>query len=258
MASRYWVGGTGNWDAATTTNWSTSSGGGGGASVPTSSDDVIFDTLSNATAYTVTVTATANCANISFTNPLSGALTFAGSSALNVFGNFTILSTITRTYTGAITFSAVATGKTITFNGITMASTTTFNGVGGGWTLQDNWNNGTSIIGITNGAIDTNGKTVTCGTFQTSTGVKSITLGASTINAQSWQINSADGLTMSAASSTINMTAANATFRGYLNRVWFANFSYGNGLNLQGGWINVGITGKKTPFVKPNFYRNSW
>lgn len=43
MAARFWVGGTGTWDNATTTHWSTSTGGSGGASVPGSSDDVTFD-----------------------------------------------------------------------------------------------------------------------------------------------------------------------------------------------------------------------
>ena len=41
--ARYWVGGTGTWDASDTTHWSTTSGGAGGASAPTSSDDVIFN-----------------------------------------------------------------------------------------------------------------------------------------------------------------------------------------------------------------------
>lgn len=39
--TRYWIGGTGNWND--TANWSYSSGGGGGVAVPTSSDDVYFD-----------------------------------------------------------------------------------------------------------------------------------------------------------------------------------------------------------------------
>lgn len=58
MANRYWVGGTGTWDATSTTNWSDVSGGVGGASAPTSVDDVYFDSLSNATAYTATVDST--------------------------------------------------------------------------------------------------------------------------------------------------------------------------------------------------------
>jgi len=41
VASRYWVGGTGNW--SNTAHWSTSSGGSSGASAPGSTDDVFFD-----------------------------------------------------------------------------------------------------------------------------------------------------------------------------------------------------------------------
>lgn len=43
MASRFWVGGTGTWDAANTANWSTTTGGAGGASVPGSGDFAILD-----------------------------------------------------------------------------------------------------------------------------------------------------------------------------------------------------------------------
>lgn len=46
MASRFWVGGTGAWDNATTTHWSATSGGAGGASVPGSGDTVTFDASS--------------------------------------------------------------------------------------------------------------------------------------------------------------------------------------------------------------------
>ena len=60
MADRYWVGGTGSWTATSTTNWSATSGGAGGASAPTYADNVIFDTLSSATAYTVTFSAGAS------------------------------------------------------------------------------------------------------------------------------------------------------------------------------------------------------
>lgn len=43
MASRFWVGGTGTWDAADTTHWAATSGGAGGQSVPGSADTVTFD-----------------------------------------------------------------------------------------------------------------------------------------------------------------------------------------------------------------------
>jgi hypothetical protein len=110
-ADRYWVGGTGNWDGSTTTHWSTASGGGGGASVPTSADNVYFNSASNATAYSVTVTATANCRNLSVANPASGALTFAGSSALSIYGTTSFSAGITNNYTGAITMRASTASK---------------------------------------------------------------------------------------------------------------------------------------------------
>jgi hypothetical protein len=204
MATRYWVGGTGNWDASDTTHWSAASGGGGGASVPTSTDDVVFDTASNANAYTCTVTATANCQSITFANPASGALTLAGSSVLNIYGSFTISSTITRTFTGQINFFATTTGKTLTFNSITFASTVRFEGTGGGWTLQDAWNNGTSSISLIEGSLDTNDKTVTCGTFSISDNTtRAIDLGSSTINCRSWNAATTTLLTFTVGTSTI-------------------------------------------------------
>jgi hypothetical protein len=49
MASRYWVGGSGTWDASDQTHWAAASGGAGGQTVPTSADDVVFDANSGGT-----------------------------------------------------------------------------------------------------------------------------------------------------------------------------------------------------------------
>lgn len=46
MASRFWVGGTGTWDASDTTHWAATSGGAGGQSVPGSGDTVTLDASS--------------------------------------------------------------------------------------------------------------------------------------------------------------------------------------------------------------------
>jgi hypothetical protein len=218
MANRYWVGGTGNWDAADTTHWSATSGGAGGASVPTSSDTVTFDTASNATAYTVTITAAANCSDITIGNPASGALTLAGSFTLNVAGNFNIAN-ITRTYTGTLNFTATTTGKTLTFNGETMASITVFSGVGGGWTIQDAWNNGTANISLTNGTLDTNGQTITCGNFSSSgSATRSLSLGASAVtcsgSSTAWSLGTGAGITFSCGTSTITLTSSGGDFAG--------------------------------------------
>jgi hypothetical protein len=58
MASRFWVGGSGDWDAATTTHWAATSGGAGGQSVPGSSDTVTFDASSGGGTVTRSVDVT--------------------------------------------------------------------------------------------------------------------------------------------------------------------------------------------------------
>ncbi len=240
--ARFWVGGSGTWDASDTTHWSATSGGAGGASVPTSTDDVTFDTASNGTGYTCTIGAAAACANLVIGNPATGSLTLAGSSALDVYGNFSIAN-ITRTYTGTITFKATATGKTIAFNGETMASPTVFDGVGGGWTLQDAWNNGSATITLTNGALNTNGQTVTCGSFASNnSNTRSLTLGASAITCSAtgtpWNLATTTGLTFSGASSTINLTGTSGTFAG-------GGLTYGT-LAMTGATGGKAISGANT------------
>lgn len=43
MANRFWVGGSGTWNASSTANWSATSGGAPGASAPNAADAAIFD-----------------------------------------------------------------------------------------------------------------------------------------------------------------------------------------------------------------------
>jgi hypothetical protein len=52
MANRYWVGGTGTWDPAST-SWSTTSGGSPGSAAPLSTDNAIFDANSGGGIVTV-------------------------------------------------------------------------------------------------------------------------------------------------------------------------------------------------------------
>lgn len=63
MAFRYWVGGSGTWNNASTANWSATSGGAAGASAPIAGDSVRFNANSG-TAATVTVAASAVCADV--------------------------------------------------------------------------------------------------------------------------------------------------------------------------------------------------
>lgn len=248
MATLYWYGGTGNWSSATG-HWSTNSGNSPAADhvAPTSADDVIFDTASNATAYTCTVDATANCASITLANPASGNLTFAGSSTLNVYGNFTVASSITRSFTGAINFVSTSTGKTVTTNGISFVSAVNFNGVGGGWTLQDNFNNtaGGGNITLTAGSLDLNNKTVTCNTFSVSgSTVRTLNFGSANILCSNWTATTITNLTLNYGTGLITANAVGSCiFAGggatYYNVDWSPS-----GTNLS--YPNNTITGSNT------------
>ena len=216
-ASRFWVGGTGNWDASTTTNWGSADGLADGASVPTSDDDVDTTTLSNATDYTLTITATANCNNFTMGAPLTGKVTWAGSSAINIYGSMNLsggTAGITRSYSGAITFKATATGKTVTTNAVAVKSLIVFNGAGGGWTLQDAFAGDQSSFTLTAGGVDTNGQTAAFGEMiiGASASTRALTLGASAVSTTgyygSWKCASSTGLTFDAGTSTITITDA--------------------------------------------------
>jgi hypothetical protein len=109
MAARFWVGGTGTWDATTTANWSATSGGAGGASVPGAADDVTINTASitvttdyNVSVISVTINATAATLSLGGTLTCSGAITLtAGTFTTNNFDvtalNLSSSNTNTRT-----------------------------------------------------------------------------------------------------------------------------------------------------------------
>jgi hypothetical protein len=206
-STRYWVGGTGNW--SDTARWSTSSGGGSGASVPRSHDDVVFDSLSNATAYTATVNAVTGGIRtkaLTIAGPLTGNLTLAGSTAIvGIHGDVTLPATgLTRTYTGDITLSSSSTGRTLTTNGVTLASAITVNGVGCGWTLGSALNIGTSNLIVTNGSFDLASYNLTLGNIScTSQNATTLSLSTSSISSSGTFNFSGTGLTLNAGTSTI-------------------------------------------------------
>jgi hypothetical protein len=214
-STRYWVGGTGNW--SDTARWSTSSGGSSGASVPRSHDDVVFDSASNATAYTATVntvTGGIRCKALTIAGPASGNLTLAGSTAIDgIHGNVTLPATgLTRTYTGAITLTGSTSGKTLTTNGVTLASAITVNGVNCEWTLGSALNIGTSSqLDVRNGSFDCNNYNLTAGSMASGYGhSRTINLGSGTIT-----------IHVTIAFGTTETNAANLTFNAGTSQLTF-------------------------------------
>lgn len=228
MATYYWVGGNGNWDATTTTNWASSSGGAGGAGVPTSADSVIFDANSNTgtTAFAVTVTGTsaspAVCLNFT-TGGAGGALdgamtlTMGATAVLNCYGSMTLPAT---------NFSVSATAGCAVQFGTTGSDTLTTNGVSFGATNITLIGTGTLTLGsaLTTTSITANGGTFTtsnfnlsCGLLQTSGATaKTLNLGSSAITLSgATPINFAgSNLTFNAGTSTITCSNASPTFAG--------------------------------------------
>jgi hypothetical protein len=250
MADRYWVGGAGTWDATTTTNWSATSGGAAGASAPTSADNVIFNTLSNATAYAVTVGTNAACLDVSIAGPATGnaTITFAATSVLNVFGSWLSAAAgvvfscpITG---GTVNFSATTTGKTIATNNITFGLIAiVFNGAGGEWKLTTGFTS-TAQLTANAGIFDTDGKALSINTLATtSTNVRSILLRASVISLNNnVAINSVVNLTLfNAGTSTISSSGTAVTFTGGGQTFYNVNFT-----SATAAINTVSITGANT------------
>jgi len=168
MATRYWFGGTGNWNNTNTANWSNTSGNSdlsAPQAAPVAGDTVIIDgnsgtgTISRTTA-AVTI-GSLDCTGYTGTLAL-------GNFATNVdTGNVKFASGMTvTTGTGALTFTGGVTQQ-LTTNGKTigpLTSATASNNV----VLQDDCSCG--VVTHTRGTIDLNGKTLTTSGNYSTTG----------------------------------------------------------------------------------------
>ncbi len=222
-ASKYWVGGTGTWDATAGNKWATTSGGNTTTTVPTSADNCFFDANSTGT---VTI-GTASCGNLDFTGFTQ---TATGTSALTLSGNLTYGSGMTRGYTGTITINATS---TIVSNGTTGLENLTIN-ASGTVTLGDDYNISTKQLLLTAGGFDANNHNVTIGSFSSSnSNVRSLTMSSSTwtltTSGTIWSLSTITNLTFSAGTSRIVVSDSSASTK----TLSFATLAY-NDLVLSG------------------------
>jgi hypothetical protein len=235
----YWVGGTGNWSS--TAKWSTSSGGGSGAAIPTSVDAVIFNSASNATAYTATIdagVAIARCASFTMAGPASGNVTFAGTVPIAFHGNVSFAATrITRTYTGEMNWAGNS-SYTFTTNGLTLGSNCTVNGIGSTWTLGFNTDVGfSSAFTVTYGSFSTSASNYSLAALSfvsNSSNVRTINLNGSTLTLGSSipvTFATSTNLTFTAGTSTITMDASSPSFNG--GGQTFYNVTFNNPTSLS-------------------------
>lgn len=222
MANRYWVGGSGTWDASDTSHWSASTGGSSGASVPTRDDVANFDTASHSGDYTCTTSGVLACSNLFMSNPNNAAntLTFAGSATIECNGSLAY-SIINFTNTGALTFTYD--GGSSGINIIPDFRTT--------WTAPIVVNAPNKTYNITSTMITSNGITLTAGTLETdnndvtcgffssnNSNTRTLTLGTSTITIQGftgtvWNLGVITGFTGNMSSATIRVNISNSSVR---------------------------------------------
>lgn len=232
MATRYWVGGSGTWSS--TTKWSATSGGASGASVPTSADDVIFDANSAVTNCTITVTATANCNQLTVSSKTSdgtGGFLFVASSAqtLNCYGGIS-LATASTNVSSAFTFnffnSNSASPCLINCRGNTVDSDVFFYGSSGLFRFVSEFYNPTGYISLGSEGtghsftIDFNGQRIqTIAIYGTGTNNITVNLGASNITLRGnlsgfcWNITNPN-LILNAGTSVIDTFFGSESFAG--------------------------------------------
>ncbi len=157
----YWVGGTGNW--SNTARWSLTSGGTGGAAIPTSFDNVIFDSASSAGSYTSTIDQNAGanisqhrCNELTISGPASGVLTLTGISCpIMIHGSVTMpVSGLNFSYSSVIYLTGSTPGKVFTTNGNQLSVGVVVNGIGCEWSLGSGLTAQAQSVAIHNGKFD--------------------------------------------------------------------------------------------------------
>jgi hypothetical protein len=218
---------------------------------PTLSDDVIFDSASNATAYAVTIGTNAVAQDITIAGPLVGnvTITSAATSVINCYGSWLSAATgvvFTTTSGAAINFLATTTGKTVTTNNVTLgAMGIVFSNSSGGWTLGSAFTC-TGIFTVTSGTFNTGTNyAINAASYSSGGGTfKSITLNSSTLTFTAtggFQIlTTATNLTFSGASSTIVCSNGSPTFGG------ISGLTYGTVQFTSATLVTVTISGANT------------
>jgi len=258
MANRYWVGGSGTWDATTTTNWSASSGGASGASAPTSADDVIFNSSSGA-APTVTIATTAVCGAVTITAPTSGTLTFAFGTTgfISYNGNWSSPASLFATTGGGPTAGGIvyvgSGSSTLTTNGYSFPTGFGVNTSAGTLTLGGALTS-TSSLTVTQGTFTTNNYTLTVNAISSSnSNIRTINLGSSTVTlagTNAIAFTGSTNLTLNAGTSSISCSTTNPIFNGggkTFYNVTFTSASVSNS-SITGAntFNNLTITGRTT------------
>lgn len=185
--------------------------------MPTSSDDVYFDTSSNAADYTVTLgTGSLTCNNLTISNPAIGTFTWAGTNrTITISGGVNVREIINVVSKAQATFNSTS-ANTLSSSNSNLFSVVTFNGVGGSWTLTDDVAFSGTVT-LTNGSFNTNGYNLSVPIFASSnSNVRSLSFGSSFVT-----------FTSGNATVALNLSATNLTFNAGTSTLKFTNTTNG-------------------------------
>lgn len=198
-ATLYWVGGAGDWDDRA--HWSASSGGAGGACIPFTTDDVVFDANSGFTnaSKTVSVTNTARCHNMTWTNVTNAPILNIGSYTMEIWGSLELDPTMTFTATNTPSVKGYYLMKgteasTFTSKGCKLGTPVIYvdkTGPNGGLTLTDDLVFPLSYLWLLNGKLLMPGRTVNIDEFRSNVStVRTIDFSNATITVNIWVMDS--------------------------------------------------------------------
>jgi len=223
MATYYWVGGSGTWDASSTANWSLTSGGLPGIAAPDNTDTVVFDSLSG--TGTCTTASGSACATATLNTSTLG-LTFGANHTMS--GTFTL------------TLGALDLGSNVLTCNVFISSNSNVRSIAfgtGNITLTGNSAFVLSITDATN--LTYTGTPVVNATYAGATGTRSFRFGATgATEFNAFNINISAGTD---SVSTSGLRVVNLNFTGFsgtlLNQgaTIFGNLTISTGMTLNAG-----------------------
>ncbi|MDR6785348.1 gliding motility-associated-like protein [Pedobacter africanus] len=253
--SRYWVGGSGDWNDSS--HWSTSSGGTGGACVPTVSNDVFFDANSFTTGSSAVTIAAGNayCRNMDWTGAAyAPTFTKPATFTLEIWGNLVLSPALSPNIRVAFMGPANA---TFTPNNATLG---TFSmdiiKPGSGLTFLGDYNNTNAVLVINSGTLNLNGRTIAVSVITDNSSTQGTSLDIRNANiTANWQYTGSIKSLQAAGSSIkagifranggvynkVDVLAASSTNIGILNTT-FTDLLFSNASNTSQAYIGANNT----------------
>lgn len=234
----YWVGGNGVWSDIN--HWATSSGGSVlHIQAPTAVDNVHFDANSFPSGGAIVVINQKNAVcrdmlwqNVQHMPVLDGTDT----TSLRIYGSLQLAPGMSMLYSGIIYMEATSPEKTIKTAAHQLNCDVVMHGNGGGWELEDDYHS-IGNVSLLRGSFKTNNFLFDINNFESSTTeLRSVLLGTSTVKVYDWSINGTN-LTLDAAQSTFRVSSSLTTQQGgrfIYNNAFFTGFA--------GSLANTGAT----------------